>query len=385
MKSSSEVVILGGGVIGLTTAYYLARAGVRVVLCDQGKVGQEASWAGAGILPPSEPTTARDPADRLRAMSGRLFPALSEELRQETGIDNGFIRCGGLEWPDLVEESADQEWYGEGVATENVAEAALRQLEPALAPNLGPARRVPGMAQLRNPRHLQALTAACARTGRVTVRESDAAQELVIEHGRVRAVRTTTSTLTGDTFLLATGAWTERLLQPLGRRPGIRPVRGQIVLLNASRVLFRHILAWGARYLVPRLDGRVLAGSTEELAGFEKRNTAEGVQGLLELATRLVPALAEASLERCWSGLRPGSPDGLPFLGPVPGVSNLLIAAGHFRAGIQLSPGTAWLMKELILGEPLSLSLEAFRLDRAVPPIVQPEEESAGREQRTCR
>src|SRR5207253_2207305 len=122
---------------------------------------------------------------------------------------------------------------------------------------------------------------------------------------------------------------------------GIQPVRGQIVLLNPGQVLFRRVLILGARYLVPRQDGRVLAGSTEEEAGFEKQTTAEGVTGLIQLAVELVPALAHADVERCWAGLRPGSPDGLPFIGPVPGVSNLLMAAGHFRAGIQLSPGTA--------------------------------------------
>ncbi len=364
MKSSGDVVILGGGVIGLTTAYLLARAGARVLVCDQAKVGQEASWAGAGILPPSDLRTDCQPCDRLRALSGQMFPSLSEELRQETGIDNGYVRCGGLGWPDPAEHVADEEWYGAGVTTELLDAAALGRLEPALAADLGPARRVPAMAQLRNPRHLQALAAACARTGRVTLHEGAAAEELLIEQGRVRAVRATTGTLVGDTYLIATGAWTDRLMRPLGLRPGIRPVRGQIVLLNPGRMLFGHILTQGARYLVPRLDGRVLIGSTEELAGFDKRNTADGVQGLLALATRLVPALRESAVECCWAGLRPGSPDGLPFLGRVPAVRNLLVAAGHFRAGIQLSPGTALLMKELILGEPLSLPLEAFRPDR---------------------
>jgi glycine oxidase len=364
--SSGDVVILGGGVIGLTTAYYLAQAGVRVVVCDRGKVGQEASWAGAGILPPSDPGAARHPADRLRAVSGRLFPTLSAALREETGIDNGFTRCGGLEWPDPMDSAADHEWYGEGVATELLDEASLRQMEPALAANLGPVRRVPGMAQLRNPWHLRALAAGCARTGLVKLREGEAATRLLLEGGRVRAVETATGPIHGEAFLLATGAWTDLLLRPLGQAPGIYPVRGQIALLNPGRTLFRHILAWGPRYLVPRLDGRILVGSTEEDAGFEKRNTAEAIQELLRLAIRLVPPLAAATLEQCWSGLRPGSPDGLPFLGRVPGAANLFIAAGHFRAGIQLSPGTAILMKELILGEPLSLPLDAFRLDRNV-------------------
>ena len=118
----------------------------------------------------------------------------------------------------------------------------------------------------------------------------------------------------------------------------------------------------GTQYLVPRSDGRVLIGSTEEHAGFEKNTTAAGIGGLLALALRLVPDLENAPLEKTWAGLRPGSPDGLPFIGPAPGFANLLVAAGHFRAGIQLSPGTALLLKERILGQPASMPLDAFRL-----------------------
>lgn len=364
MKTGGDVVILGGGVIGLTTAFYLAHEGASVVLCDAGRAGHEASWAGAGIIPPSDLDHAAHPFDRLRGLSVRLFPHLSATLAEQTGIDNGYRVCGGLEWVESVGEADAAEWYGAGVPTERLDEDAVHALEPALAPKLGPALRVPGMAQLRNPRHLQALRAACLRSGRVTLIEDTPAGEFVIERGAVRGVRTTADILQGEHYLVAAGAWADLLLAPLGLRLGVVPVRGQIALLNLGRMLFRHVLVWGARYLVPRLDGRVLVGSTEERVGFEKRTTAEGIRDLLALALRLIPALAAADVERCWAGLRPGSPDGLPFLGRVPGHANVLVAAGHFRAGIQLSPGTGWLLKELILGQPSSLPLEPFRLDR---------------------
>jgi glycine oxidase len=364
MKKGGEVVIVGGGVIGLTAAYFLAREGVCVHMLDRGPLGREASWAGAGILPPSYWPTAREPFDRLRALSGRLFPELSEELRRRSGIDNGFVRCGGLEFLSQVGEAGDQEWCGEGIPSERLDEAAVTALEPALAPGLGRALLMPTLGQLRNPRHLQALRGACLHTGNVCVTEGVEAQSFVSHGGRVRGVATPDGVVEGDSFLVATGAWADRLLATIGGRTGVHPVRGQIALLNPGRPLFRRVLIWGARYLVPRLDGRVLVGSTEEEVGFEKQTTVEGIGGLLGLAVTLVPALAHADVERCWAGLRPGSPDGLPYIGRMPGYENLYVAAGHFRAGIQLSPGTGLLLKELILGQPLTMPLDAFALER---------------------
>ncbi len=363
MKRTGDVIIVGGGVIGMTTAYFLAREGVHVLLCEQGQPGMEASWAGAGILPPSDLALALDPFDRLRALSGQLFPELSHDLQERTGIDNGFTRCGGLEFIGQAGQADPEEWYGLGITTNFLSDKELHDLEPALAPHLGEAIHVPTMAQLRNPRHMRALRVACAEVG-VSIREDTVVAELLLEKNRVKGVRTANEVLTGDAVVVAAGAWTDRLLAPLGCHLGIKPVRGQIALLNPGRVVFSRILLWGSRYLVPRLDGRVLIGSTEEHAGFEKITTAAGIGGLLDLGVRLVPELANAMLEQTWAGLRPGSPDGLPFIGNVADIENLYVAAGHFRAGIQLSPGTALVLKERIMGQPLSMPLEAFRLDR---------------------
>lgn len=364
MNRTGDVLILGGGVIGLTTAYFLAKAGVTVLLCDQSTTGSEASWAGAGIIPPSHPEHAQYPFDRLRALSCQLFPAFCQELKDQSGIDNGFHRCGGIEFLDPAGQAAPEEWYGLGVATKSLSPPDLARLEPALASNLGPALLVPEMAQLRNPRHLQALRAACLATQRVTLVEGTPAHGFLVEGHSVKGVRVGNEVLSGARVLVAAGAWTDRLLETVGTRLHIEPVRGQIALLNPGRVLFQRILLWGSRYLVPRRDGLVLIGSTEEHAGFDKRTTAEGIAGLLALGVKLVPALAGAALETTWSGLRPGSPDGLPCIGPVPGFDNLWAASGHFRAGIQLSPGTALLLKEMLLGEPLTMPIDAFRLDR---------------------
>lgn len=364
MNHKADVIILGGGVIGLTTAYFLAKEANSVIVCDQGKTGMESSWAGAGILPPSHIDHAQFPLDRLRALSGQIFPELSRELKDVTGIDNGYAQSGGIEFLAPADSAAADEWYGLGATTEKLSEPEIAALEPALAAHLGPALFLPAMAQLRNPRHMQALRAACLATGKVTLREETPAHGFVVEGRRVKGAQLGSEVLTGERVLIAAGAWTDRLLTPLGVRLKIEPVRGQIALLNPGRMLFQRILLWGSRYLVPRLDGRVLIGATEEHTGFEKTTTAAGIEGLLALGLKLVPSLCDAALERTWSGLRPGSPDGLPFLGLVPGLDNLYVAAGHFRAGIQLSPGTALLLKELMMQQPLTMPIDAFRLQR---------------------
>jgi glycine oxidase len=364
MKISPDVLVIGGGVIGLTTAYFLAREGCRVRIVDRGDLGQEASWAGAGILPPGNPKTARTPFDLLRAHSTAMFPTLVEELRERTHIDNGYWRCGGLEFLDEHEAAAaEQEWRGEGIVCELVDRAGLQRLEPELAPHLTQAYYLPEMAQLRNPRHIKALIAGCQSWG-VELQPGCAVHGFDVQEGRVLGILTNQGRLQAGQVIICSGAWTGGLMEALGWRLGIKPIRGQIALLRTNAALVRQVLMFGSRYLVPRPDGRVLVGSTEEDAGFDKHTTGQAIHDLLELAFSLVPALGQAHLERCWAGLRPGSPDGLPILGRMPDLENLFLAAGHFRAGIQLSPGTGLVMKELLLGQPLTIPLEAFSIER---------------------
>ncbi len=361
--SGGDVIIVGGGVIGLATAYNLARLGARVAICDKGGVGMESSWAGAGILPPSHADHAQLPLDRLRALSCALFPPLADHLREITGIDIGYLRCGGLEFKRWI-AGPDDEWFGLGATTKSLTAEQALEREPALGRSLGDAIEIPDMAQVRNPRFLQALRAACLATEKVTLHERSGAVEFVRAGDSLKAIRLPGEELYGDRFVIAAGAWSGDLLAKLGCRVDIQPVRGQIALLNPGRMLFHRILIRGLQYLVPRDDGRVLAGSTEEHTGFVKQTTTAGVQGLLELATSLVPGLADAEVERTWAGLRPGSRDGLPYIGPVPGLRNVHAAAGHYRAGLQLSTGTAEILTQMVLGKPFTMPMDAFRLDR---------------------
>lgn len=380
MSARSNVVIVGGGVIGLTIAYILARRGRPSIVLDQGPLGREASWAGAGILPPTGPGDVGSPLDRLRALSVSEFPSLSAELRQKTGIDNGYRICGAIEFaeeslPDESPESppspdVDDEWLGPGAVSEPLDAASAQKLEPALGPGLTPIRNIPYLAQICNPRHVEALIAACQSMigpdgfPLVDLRPGAGVTMLFRGGARIDGVGTTHGMIEGEAYVIASGAWTSHILRPLGWELPIEPVRGQIVLLHPGFPLIRRVLLQGSRYLVPRAEGRVLVGSTEEHAGFVKQTTAAGVQGLLELATRLVPDLRMAALEKTWAGLRPGNRDGLPYLGRLDDFENLYVAAGHFRAGLQLSIGTGLVMADLIEGKTPAIDMTAFAVER---------------------
>jgi glycine oxidase len=370
MDQPSDVLIIGGGVIGLSIAYELAGQGTAVTVLEQSQFGREASWAGAGILPPGNPEGAVTPEARLRGHSHVLWPRWSADLRETTGIDNGYRVSGGLEvvphGGDISQLDDDLAfWRSEGLPVEKLSSEELRRREPALHPEIRAAYRLPGMAQVRNPRHLKALLAGCAaRNVRLIAGQPVVGFER--RGQRIAAVRTPAGAHAAGTFCVAGGAWSRQLLAAAGCEIAVEPVRGQIVLLSAQPLPFRHILNCGPRYLVPRPDGRILIGSTEEHAGFEKQNTAAAVSELIDFAVHVVPALAGARFEQAWSGLRPGSPDGLPYLGRVPGTENLYVAAGHFRSGLQMSPGTGLVMRQLILGQEPAFSLEGFGCERRI-------------------
>lgn len=347
MRPQPDVLIVGGGVIGLTTAYNLARDGVRVTVVDRGKVGHEASWAGAGIVPPGNPSLATSPPDQLRAVSSCMMPGLSADLRSQTGIDNGYRRCGGVDWLDPTEVTETTAlWASEGLRFSAIGESRGRK-----------GYHLPDTAQVRNPRHLRALTAACG-IFHVTFRPGNGV-ELIERDGGVTF--SDGSTVTPGAVVVTAGAWTGRLLSGVF----VRPVRGQIALLRLPEPPITHIVQEDKRYTVPRDDGRVLIGSTEEPeAGFAKRTTPEAIAGLRRWAEQWVPALRSAELEAAWAGLRPSSVDGLPYIGKVPGYQSVFVAAGHFRAGIQQSPATGRALADLLQGREPVIPLASFRPDR---------------------
>jgi glycine oxidase len=360
-----DCLIIGGGVVGLSLAYALSGEGLRIRVLEAGEPGREASWAGAGILPPAT-ANSRDPLEQLTALSNALHADWAAQLRAETGIDNGFRRCGGIYLArdqaaaaELRQQAAARRQLGLSVVEVPPAEIAARQ--PELLPDPSPqaAFFLADECQVRNPRHLQALIAGCRRR-QVSIECNQAVERFGIAGDRVAEVHSRTNRFAAGSVCLAAGCWSAGLAAQLGIEPAIKPVRGQIALLATDRPLLAHVVNEGRRYLVPRDDGRMLVGSTEEDVGFNRQPTADGIKGLLELAASLVPALGSARFERGWAGLRPASADGLPYLGRLPRYENAFIAAGHFRSGLQLSPGTAVTMGRLICQRDPQLDLSPF-------------------------
>ncbi len=363
----SDVIVVGGGVIGLSTAWELASHGATVKVIDQGMIGREASWAGAGMLPPGNLVGETSGEGRLRALSCELWAEWTRSLRESTGIDNGYQNCGAIEvsFDRSLHDEADT-WEAAGNKVEFLSDERRRHFEPTISSRIKDAYRLDEFCQVRNPRHLKALAAACADAG-VEFLEGSAVSGWRVSENRVTHVRTTVEDYAAGQFVICSGAWSRQLTQEAGVDLNVEPMRGQIVLLRCSPLPFRHVIQDGARYLVPRADGRILIGSTEERVGFVKQNTVDGVQSLLKFAVSVVPALASAEIERTWSGLRPFSGREEPFISRLPAQENLFVATGHFRSGLQMSPGTAVLVRQMLQGQESSIPMNPYSLVGSVP------------------
>ena len=352
-----DTLIIGGGIIGLTAAHHLCAAGLRVTVVDQSEPGRAASWAGAGILPPGDPEFAATPTDLLRSISTSRFADYSRQLETVTGIDNGYWKCGGYEYLGDKDYEYPLMWKSQNIEFTDLSYYYKTHV-----------CHVWGFAQVRNPRHLRALIAACDRSG-CEIRGNASAVGFVFDNGRVTGVRLASGeVLRADKYIIAAGAWAGPLLRQLRVTIPVTPVRGQMVLLRNKMGRRDPVMLVGRRYIVPRGDGLILVGSTEEDAGFDATTTPGGIGGLLDFAQSFMGNLRDADVEATWAGLRPSSPDGRPTIGFAPGFDNVILAVGHFRAGIQQSIGTALLVKNLVVGEVPVIPIGPFAADRKIGP-----------------
>ncbi len=364
----ADVVIVGGGIIGCASAYYLSKAGASVTLLERDEVAGAASGAAAGILvPPSEALPSGAFGDLCRA-GVDAYPSLVEALRDETGIDVQYLAPGILlpagteRRAQVLRAVAGGSASGGGLNLEWVEGSPLRLLEPALAESVLGAAYSPQGHHVNPGLLTQALAQAAAGRGAV-LKQGTAVVGFLRQGSRVAAVRTSDGdTIAADHVVLAAGPWTRRLARRLGVDVPTRPVRGQMLAYRSTAV--RHII-WGEDgYLVPKPGGFLFAGATVEDVGFRPRTTHRGLVQVRRMATATAPALRYPEVASDWAGLRPGSPDGRPIIGRLPGKDNVLVATGHYRNGILLGPITGRLIAQLVTGGKTETPLEPFSPSR---------------------
>jgi glycine oxidase len=373
--TAADVVVIGAGAIGCSVAYYLARAGASVVVVERGEIGREASWASAGMV--SARPVGDDPVSRFYRQGAELFPAFAEVIREETGIDIGWWRCGSLrlcrneaEWPAW---EAEYEALRAGqAAVERWSGDAVRVHSPTLAPDTVGALYFPDAGQVRPPRFVRGLAAGAARMG-VRFRTGEPVMGLARAGERVTGVLTPSGTLAAETVVVAAGAWSGEVAgflgRPMTRCAGtpfavpVAPARGQIVLLEMLPPRVETLVFDGDFYVTPRPDGQVLLGSTVEFAGFDRRTTAEGVTELLRKGLAAAPGLKESRFVTAWAGLRPyAGRDQPPVIGPLPGHEEVVLATGHFRTGISPALITGQMVAEWVTTRQTAIPLAAFAL-----------------------
>ena len=362
----ADVVVVGAGIVGLSAARALAGTGARVVVVERGRPGAEASSAAAGWLAVQAEANEGWPLLDVALRARARHPALAAELLAETGLSVELVRHGTLElaFTDEDERALERRllWQrGSRLPVESWGPEELRRAEPSVSPAARRALFFPEDGSVDNVLLTRALAASAAARG-VALLSDRAVSGLVVEDGRVAGVQADGSALRAPVVIEAMGAWSAALAgdpQP----PPVEPVRGQILAFDARLGTLRHAVCTARGYVVPRRSGRLLAGSTLERAGFVKEVTAEGRDAIRRIAAEIAPLLADVSPADSWAGLRPGTPDGLPIVGPgaLPG---LFHATGLYRNGILLGPLVGEAVARLALGQPAEINLSAFSPSR---------------------
>ena len=357
-----DVAIAGGGVIGGAIALELARAGLRVAVFDRQHPGQEASWASAGILSPAPENPGMVTMVPLGKASLALYPEFVAQVEEISGKTTGFRPKGTLE--ALFSRDAKAELstiialhHGLGLRAEPLGAEDARQFEPALNEEVAAAVFRPDEASIDNRALTAAIFEAAQRSG-AEVFSGNGAKAMWREKNRCAGLLLQNERVAAQWTIIAAGCFSATI-EGIATYAPARPAKGQMAALRADDLKMERVL-WSEKvYLVPRNDGRIVAGATVEYAGFDKRTTAGGMEKIFSAAIELAPGLADARIEEMWAGLRPDSPDHLPILGPTD-IDGLLIATVHFRSGILLTPVTARLVREWIIEQRVSVDWDRF-------------------------
>ncbi|HKV80174.1 MAG TPA: glycine oxidase ThiO [Candidatus Sulfotelmatobacter sp.] len=334
-----DVIIVGGGIIGLSLAIALRKRGASVLVVERGEPGREASHAAGGMLVdcPLETPPALLP---LASASARMYPEFTYEVQLESGMTVDLRDAGTIVFP-----SKEHIQEHPGFTATSLLPAALRELEPALADSMHPAFYIKERSV--DPRALAAASAKAAKKRNVDFSSGDAVTSVDLSEGRAAGVITAKTSFLTSKVVNCAGCWSGQISPS---RVPTRPVKGQMLcLVTHPRNLLKHVIRTPDVYLIPRSDGRLLVGATVEEAGFDKRTDPSTIQRLHRAALKLVPKLADAKILEDWAGLRPGTPDNLPILGATE-IPGYYVATGHFRDGILLAPITAQVIADVIEG-----------------------------------
>jgi glycine oxidase len=343
--------VIGGGIIGLSLARELRKHGASVLVVERGEPGREASHAAGGMLANCGDET---PAvlQPLATASAAMYPEFVHELQDESGVNVDLRSQGTLLFPEPGRARVK-------ISGADPLPCPLAELEPALAAE----GRSAFLLKERSvcPRALTEAALKAAKHRGVDVSSGATVISVDSTGGRVTGVTTEKTSYHASKVVNCAGAWAAQI----GPHPiPTRPVKGQMVcFIMPSRELLKHVVRSPEIYLIPRSDGRLLAGATVEEAGFDKRTVPETIQRLRHAALALLPELANGRVLEDWAGLRPGTPDDLPILGTTP-LDGYFVATGHFRDGILLAPVTAQVMAQLIGGRTAEHDLAPFSAER---------------------
>jgi len=344
-----DVVVVGGGVVGLASAWLLASRGLSVAVVEPGPLGGQSSQAAAGILGPLAESSTDGPLTRLLWASLERFPSWIAALREDAPTDPEFEAKGVLRLVAPAQAAAEQA----SLAWRTRYDPAVAWVEPGGTPAVpeGWAAAIwsPHEGQIHGPRYLDALLQAAVTRG-VDFRVGTLAVALEQEGHRVVGVRTDRGSIRAAAVVLAAGAWSAPLAATLGRELAVEPVRGQVLGVRAPVRPFDYVLFAPGAYVAPKADGLLVLGATEDRSGFDTRVTLAGLYTVAQRISTIAPDLLRFPFERAWSGLRPGTADGLPYLGRWPDLDGLIVATGHYRNGILLSPITADIVAALVTG-----------------------------------
>jgi len=369
-----DVLVIGGGVIGCAAAFFLAREGLRTAIVEERGLAYGASGAAAGMLAPIGEGLGAGPLLSLGLASLDVFPALCAELLELGGVDAEYEPSGILRVARDAAEAAALRGSLDALAGGDAAALGLvwldadesRRLAPGLAPEIAGAIWSPREGHVRSRSLTRAYATAAIAEG-AELATGVHVESFVLDGDRVVGVRTRGEMRAAGAIVLCAGAWSAGPCSDLGPRPlPIAPVRGQVLGLEPPADAARQAtIVWGGEtYLVPKRDGSVIVGATEEDAGFDCRVTADGVEALAAGAKSLVPDLARATFRGAFAGLRPAFPDRLPAIGPWPCLRGLFLATGHHRNGVLLSPETGRLVADLVRGKALPPEAAALSPER---------------------